>query len=95
MVIHFGGTLSAMEEISINTPTDSPASKYAAFDGFRRLRQHQSSEPSVRAHSQKKSPEAALCICKRYVYRGGASLESVRASNRKPNHKKSLYRKYT
>jgi NAD(P) transhydrogenase len=52
MVIHFGGTLSAMEEISINTPTYSYAYKYAAFDGFRRLRQTQSSKPSVRTHSQ-------------------------------------------
>jgi NAD(P) transhydrogenase len=43
MVIHFGGTLSAIEEISINTPTYSYAYKYAAFDGFRRLRQTQSS----------------------------------------------------
>jgi NAD(P) transhydrogenase len=37
MVIHFGGTLSVFDEVSMNTPTYSYAYKYAAFDGFRRL----------------------------------------------------------
>jgi NAD(P) transhydrogenase len=38
MVIHFGGTLGVFDEVSMNTPTYSYAYKYAAFDGFRRLR---------------------------------------------------------
>ena len=38
MVIHFGGTLSVFDEVSMNTPTYSYAYKYAAFDGFRRNR---------------------------------------------------------
>ena len=37
MVIQFGGTLSAFDETSMNTPTYSYACRYAAFDGFRRL----------------------------------------------------------
>lgn len=37
MVIHFRGTLSVFDEVSMNTPTYSYAYKYAAFDGFRRL----------------------------------------------------------
>jgi NAD(P) transhydrogenase len=37
MVIHFGGTLSVFDEVSMNTPTYSYAYKYAAFDGFHRL----------------------------------------------------------
>ena len=37
MVIHFGGTLSAFDETSMNTPTYSDAYEFAAFDGFRRL----------------------------------------------------------
>jgi NAD(P) transhydrogenase len=37
MVIHFGGTLSVFDEVSMNTPTYSYAYKYAAFDAFRRL----------------------------------------------------------
>jgi NAD(P) transhydrogenase len=39
MVIHFGGTLRAFDEVSMNTPTYSYAYKYAAFDGFRRINQ--------------------------------------------------------
>ena len=38
MVIHFGGALDVFDEVSMNTPTYSYAYKYAAFDGFRRLR---------------------------------------------------------
>jgi NAD(P) transhydrogenase len=38
MVIHFGGTLGVFDEVSMNTPTYSYAYKYAASDGFRRLR---------------------------------------------------------
>ena len=37
MVIHFGGTLSVFDEVSMNTPTYCYAYKYAAFDGFHRL----------------------------------------------------------
>jgi NAD(P) transhydrogenase len=37
MVIHFGGTLSVFNQVSMNTSTYSYACKYAAFDGFRRL----------------------------------------------------------
>jgi len=48
MVIHFGGTLSVFDEVSMNTPTYSYAYKYAAFDGFRRLRRNGPYHASVR-----------------------------------------------
>ena len=48
MVIHFGGTLSVFDEVSMNTPTYSYAYKYAAFDGFRRLRRNGPLHASVR-----------------------------------------------
>src|SRR5271165_1176100 len=53
MVIHFGGTLSAFDEMSMNTPTYSYAYKYAAFDGFRRLRHDGPDHASVRGQSRK------------------------------------------
>jgi NAD(P) transhydrogenase len=37
MVIHCGGTVNTIANISFNTPTYSYAYKYAAFDGLRRL----------------------------------------------------------
>jgi hypothetical protein len=48
MVIHFGGTLSVFDEVSMNTPTYSYAYKYAAFDAFRRLRNAGPYDRSVR-----------------------------------------------
>jgi len=48
MVIHFDGTLSVFDEVSMNTPTYSYAYKYAAFDGFRRLRRNGPYHASVR-----------------------------------------------
>jgi NAD(P) transhydrogenase len=45
MVIHFGGTLSVFDEVSMNTPTYTYAYKYAAFDGFRRLH-HNGAHPA-------------------------------------------------
>jgi NAD(P) transhydrogenase len=47
MVIHFGGTLSVFDEVSMNTPTYSYAYKYAAFDAFRRLRDDGPTDPNV------------------------------------------------
>jgi NAD(P) transhydrogenase len=47
MVIHFGGTLSVFDEVSMNTPTYTYAYKYAAFDGFRRLHHHAAHPASV------------------------------------------------
>src|SRR5258707_1251447 len=47
MVIHFGGTLSVFDEVSMNTPTYSYAYKYAAFDGFQRLHHDGSFHASV------------------------------------------------
>jgi NAD(P) transhydrogenase len=48
MVIHFGGTLSVFDEVSMNTPTYSYAYKYAAFDGFQRLHHDGSYRAAVR-----------------------------------------------
>ena len=53
MVIHFGGTLSAFDEMSMNTPTYSYAYKYATFDGFRRLRHDGPYHGSVRGQTHK------------------------------------------
>jgi NAD(P) transhydrogenase len=52
MVIHFGGTLSVFDEVSMNTPTYSYAYKYAAFDGFRRLHHDGAYHASVRGQKR-------------------------------------------
>jgi NAD(P) transhydrogenase len=51
MVIHFGGTLSVFDEVSLNTPTYSYAYKYAAFDGLRRLHHERPHHASVRGQT--------------------------------------------
>jgi NAD(P) transhydrogenase len=38
MLIRCGGTMNTLANMSMNTPTYSYAYKYAAFDGFRKLR---------------------------------------------------------
>jgi NAD(P) transhydrogenase len=53
MVIHFGGTLSVFDEVSMNTPTYSYAYKYAAFDGFRRLDDDGPPHPRDRSQSNR------------------------------------------
>jgi len=53
MVIHFGGTLSVFDEVSMNTPTYSYAYKYAAFDGLRRLHHGAPHHGSLRGQSDR------------------------------------------
>ena len=38
MVIHLGGGLDDFNAVTLNTPTYAYAYKYAAFDGFSRLK---------------------------------------------------------
>jgi len=37
MVMHFGGTIDAFAEITLNTPTYTYAYKYATADGLRKI----------------------------------------------------------
>jgi NAD(P) transhydrogenase len=53
MVIHFSGTLSVFDEVSMNTPTYSYAYKYAAFDGFRGLHRDGAYPASVPGESDR------------------------------------------